>query len=372
MSQRFGLSTRVSLSDLRNYLIDNGWVALAESSGRWEIFRLANSLVRGIELVLPGSSLLIDAEARIDSAISALSQIEDRPIEALVGQISKSNTDSLLIKLRVQSAKLNSIPLDDASRHVKAMRDLLLYGACSELERKAHFEQPLPAARGMLTGFEFCHTFSGSFGFEVSSEVQPQNLSLDFFTAPARRRIVERLARGLKSLESAVEADSPEVLFQTFDSGLNARMCDALVALAGEDQFPYQVDFIWATSVDPAEDVRGMREIEIEDAEISILKFAAEELKRVEPHTQLLRGLVVNLHCARDPSDGSARRTVEVKSIHPERGMLVVRMALGPSFYAIAIEAHANGLEIEATGQLQRKGNTWTLDAISSFSAIGV
>jgi hypothetical protein len=148
-------------------------------------------------------------------------------------------------------------------------------------------------------------------------------------------------------------------------------MCDSLVSLAGESSSPYEIEVTWGRIVQPAPEVSQFSTVVVSRASIEVLTVASEALKRVDPHSQTLRGLVINLHCARSPLDGSARRTIEVKSQHPERGALLVRLSLDPLFYALAIDAHAKGLEIEAFGSLQRTGNTWTLDPITSFAVIG-
>lgn len=364
-------TSNVALNDLRAYLRLHGWVSVSTKSDRWELFRRVRGKGEGIELILPVSEAKTDAKARISAALSVLAQLEGRQARDVCLEISGSDIDSIMFKLLVSDSGAESIPLDVASRNVKAMRDLLLYGACSELESQAHFEQPLPAARGIAQGFNFCHTFRGSFGFEVSSRVASKNLTLDLFQAPARRRIVERFTRGMLLLEKAVERKSPELIVSTFNEGLNARMCDSLIALAGDDSSPYEVDVRWGQVVQPASDVANFSPILVSEASIEVLAAASEALKRVDPHPETIRGLVVNLHCVRNPLDGGARRTIEVKSLHPQRGTLLVRMSLDPLFYSIAIDAHARGIEVEAAGSLQRTGNTWTLDPIASFVALG-
>lgn len=360
----------VSLGDLREYLRLHGWISVSAKSDRWELFRRVQGRGEGIELILPISEAKTDARARISAALSVLAQLEGRQAQDVRLEISGSNIDSIMFKMLISDSAEESIPLDLASRNVKAMRDLLLYGACSELDAQAHFEHPLPAARGIVQGFNFCHTFKGSFGFEVSSRVASENLTLDLFEAPTRRRVVERFTRGLLLLKQAVERESPELIVSTFNEGLNARMCDSLISLAGDGFSPYEVDVRWGRAMQPAPDVAGFSPMLVSEASVEVLSVASEALKRVEPHPETLRGLVVNLHCVRNPLEGGARRTIEVKSPHSVRGTLLVRMSLDPLLYAVAIDAHAKGIEIEATGSLQRAGNTWTLDPITSFIAL--
>jgi hypothetical protein len=117
----------------------------------------------------------------------------------------------------------------------------------------------------------------------------------------------------------------------------------------------------------PAEDVIAAKPRRIGEIQVSMLKFAAEQLKLVEPHARVVRGQVINLHCTRNPAEGAAKRTIAIKTQDQERGWIEVRMSLGSEFYAIAIDAHSKGLPVEATGQLQRRGNTWSMEVVSRF-----
>lgn len=359
------LADRVSLYDLKTYLAQHGWQRGISKSDRWTVFRLSRPDAPPFELVLPGNENYSDARVRISEAVSALSQIEAREVEQIGSELVSINSDALLIRLEV-SENAESIPVADATRHIRAIRNLLLYSGCSELQPKAHFEEPIPASLDLLNGFEFCHTFRGSFGFEVTNTlIKEQNIP-DLFAAPIRRRMLERIARGVKLLEVAVENDDPNLLIQSYARALNARMCDSLsdIGIDGEVKFGLEVD--WATTLPAAEDVRESTSILISEVHVSLLQYASEQLKIVPPQSDRIIGQVVNLHCAADPTQGNAKRTVAVKVDHSVHGSIEIKLSLGPDAYLLAIEAHSKGKKLIASGQLQRKGNTWTLDSLSS------
>lgn len=359
------LVDRVSLYDLKTYLAQHGWQRGTSKSDRWIVFRLSRPDAQSFELVLPGNETYSDARVRINEAVSALSQIEAREVEQVGSELVAINSDALLIRLEV-SPNAESIPVEDATRHIRAIRNLLLYSGCSELQPKAHFEQPVPASLDLLKGFEFCHTFTGSFGFEVTNTLVKEQVSPDLFAVPIRRRMLERIARGVKLLEVAVQNDDPILLIQSYERALNARMCDSLsdIGIDGEVKFGLEVD--WATTLPASEDVREPTSILISEAHVSLLQYASEQLKIVPPQSDRIYGQVINLHCAADPTQGSAKRTVAVKVDHPLHGGIEVKLSLGPDTYLSAIEAHSKGKKLIASGQLQRKGNTWTLDSVSS------
>lgn len=231
---------RISLYDLRSYLERMGWRRTTTKNNKWQIFRLQVDSPNPLELVLPAADRLTDTRARIDQAVLSIGQVEERPISDVCADIIGSNTDSLLIRLQV-SNDATSIPIADATKHVKAMRNLLLYSACSEIDAKPHYEQPLPNTLDLLSGFEFCHTFSGSFSFEVSNTITKPKQVDDLFDAPIRRKMVERIARGVLLLEASVKREEPNVLIEAYESALNARMCDAMADIGLDGQVAFDL-----------------------------------------------------------------------------------------------------------------------------------
>lgn len=362
------VADRISLYDLKAYLERTGWQRLPSKGQKWIIFQTKRQGSDQLELVIPADDRYTDTRERIREAVSSISQIEARKIDEVSSDLVAANADSLLIKLEV-SDSAESIPVGDAPRHVKALRNLLLYSGCSEIQVQPHFEQPLPASVELLDGFQFCHTFRGSFGFEVSNAIASPQRTNELFEAPVRRRMIERIARGVLLLDVAVAEENPDVLIKAFPSALNARMCDALADIGLEGKVKFGLGIDWARALAPAEDVSQFSDRVIGEPQVNLLKHVSKQLKIVKPKQERITGQVVNLHCVADPTDGNARRTVAVKVEHSEHGTIEVKFSLGPEAYLMAIDAHSKGRKLLASGQLQRKGNTWSLDSIVSVEA---
>lgn len=360
---------RVTLTDLKVYLEQAGWLRLPTRESRWTTFELTAVGAKGVQLLLPASDTYKDTPDRIQDAITALSQIEDRDPIAVARDLLSVNSDSIAFRLEVANYA-ESIPIADAARHVRAIRNLLQFGYCSELEPRRHYEEPIPAAVGLLQDFSFCHTFRGSFGFEVTNAILKPQKTSDLFTVPTQRRVVERIARGAVLLEAAVKQDDPQILINSFATAMNARMCDALSEVGLDGELQFDLEFEWARAIPPADDVSQARTFRISEPHVQVLRFVSEQLKIVEPRPDRIVGQVVNLHCVTDPTDGSARRTIALKVSHTEFGSIEVRLTLGPEAYLIAIDAHAKGQKLNTSGQLQRRGNTWTLESITSVEII--
>lgn len=368
MSQDFStLVNRVKLYDLQFYLTKNGWSRIALDRKKSQLFLLRGDGYDDLRIMLPATDKFIDSKDRLTQAIEALSQIEGRPALDICMDLLTTTSDSLRVRLQIPDAN-TSIPIENASRHVKSIKNLLLYSACSEIKTLPHFEHPIPAAQGVLSNFEFCHTFQGSFGFEISSTVARKNVTADLFETPKNRKVVERIARGLITLEKAVSAEDPDILIKSYETAMNARMCDAIAQIGLGGEFNFGIDIDWASTVTPAEDVSEFKSQFIGGVQVSMLNYVSEKLKLIEPERKSISGLVVNLHCSTNPSDGAARRIVAVKTDDSQYGLIEVQLALGPDMYQLALNAHSEGKKLFASGQLQRIGNTWSLDAISSIN----
>lgn len=358
----------VSLADMNSYLSASGWHEL-ETTTKWKLFRNSLSSGNSLELLLPASERFRDAGERIRSALFALADFEQRGVEEICKEIFHWQKDSLRVTSQVPGDQ-SSIPLQEAANRVRGLKDLLLYSGSSELDCRPHFDTFLPGALKSLAQFRFCHTFSGSFGFEVAGPVVAPGDNLDLFEPPIGRRIIERIAIGLKNLQAAMENESPDMLVEGFERGLNAKMCDSLVHMTEDGEVPVQIEIQWASSFEPPPEVRGLQPVKLKEGEVSILKYASERLKLVEPHDNTVIGRVVDLHCIHVPSDDHAKRTIEVRVKDAAWGTITVRMSLGPEAYALANQLHLSGGQIKAAGKLQRKGSTWSLNPVVKFEAV--
>ena len=358
--------SRVTLSDLAAYLLRSGWKRSASRNDRWKAFTLAEDGREPIEVLLPAESRYVDTARRIAETLRTLEQIENRPIPDVAADIVGGNSDSLLIRLAVPG-RATSIPIAEASRQVRAIRNLITYSGCSELEPKAYYEQPSQAALNLLIGFDFCHTFEGSFGFEIVNVLAKPQQAQDLFEAPIQRRMVERIARGMILLEQSSVSDDPAPLIQAYETAFNARMCDALTDIALDGQVEFDLGIDWAISLLPAEDVLSFRSGVISEKKVDILLYVSEQLKIVVPRHDRIHGSVINLHCAANPVEGKAKRTIALRVEHPLHKTIEVKITLGPDSYLLAIEAHSSGKKLAATGLLQRNGSIWSLEAVSEL-----
>lgn len=362
------LAGRITLESLTTHMTKLGWHRISGFSSRRQIF--IHSEMEGMDIILPTNSKYIGSERSIYDTLSALSQIHNIPLTELAADIVSDHADSMLIRLEIPDHSF-SIPIEDAPRHVKAIRNLVLYSASSEIDAKPYYDDIPAGAANLIKSFNFCHTFKGSFGFEVSSSISKPSKTLDLFEPPPERKIIERIARGLSLLGKAVELNEPDILLKSYDTALNSKMCDAIAEISLDGQMRYDIKIEWASCITPSEDIAAFSKRKIAEPEVEMLHFVSEQLKIVAPKADEISGRVVNLHCVDNPSKDTSRRTISARVDHDKYGKIEVRMQLGPDFYLKAVSAHSSGLKILAKGQLQRRGGSWTLDAITTLELIG-
>lgn len=362
------LIDRITLENLTYHMQKLGWYRVPGFGSRRQIFKLKQ--MEGMDLILPSSLNYLGAEKSIRDALLTLSQIHSTSLNQLAAEIINDHADSMLIRLQVPGST-SSIPMEDAPRHIKAIRNLILYSACAEIDARPYYDEPPEGAMGLVKQFDFCHTFKGSFGFEISSAIAPPNSTTDLFDAPPQRKIVERVARGLLLLDSAVKLNDPKTLLNSYETAFNSKMCDAIADISLDGKMNYDLQIEWASCITPNEDVIQFSSRRISEPEVEMLRFVSEQLKIVKPKPDEISGHVINLHCVDNPSKDNSRRTVSIKVDHESHGKIEVRMQLGPDFYLRTVEAHSSGLRIFAKGQLQRKGSSWSLDGVTKLELVG-
>lgn len=360
----------VSLFELARYLDSQGWKERSASSGRLRLFSRAESPDESLEIALPKSDDLIDSGRLKVDALNVLAQLHDREIGVVAAEVAGYTRDSQQFRV-LEVDESEHLPLELAQHYIKGLKNLFLYGACSEMKPKPFFDQPLPSATDNLQAFRFGHTFRGSFGFTVFSHAVQQNQTLDMLSPKSLpRRVNERVARGLKLLQQAVSTEDADVLTNSYESAFNAKMCDALVEMIGEGSARFACSFAWASAVPASEELINLPAFILGGAEAEMLEYVAGRLKEVEPEEQSFVGLVTNLHCPKNPGEERSRRVVAIKGKHPEHGTLDVYVDLGPRRYLTAIDAHKVGASIQVVGKLARKGTRWSMTDIKKLVVV--
>ena len=366
----FELVRGVSLYDLKSFLRSKDWQEISHPNRKISVFRgpMGDS-GSPLEVFLPSSDNFEDLTKRIYDVFSLLSDLYEIEPANFSSILKGLNLDKFFVRITPNDNSPFSIPLELAKKEVNGLRNLFVYGACSEKNALPHHEYPSAIGYQMAEKIRFGHTFHGSFGFSVESPVLEEFKQQTMFSPPIERRIMERVVRGFQKTNEAILKKDPELLVSNYRYGFNSRMCEAIVEMGEVLETPVELSVQWASNLTPTEDVSNFKPQILGDEEISYLKYAAEKLKEVAPERSILIGKVVNLH-SNDPTSEDGKRTIILKHYHEDYGNIDVRIELGINQYLQAIEAHKSRELLEVQGLLERKGTVWQLEAVSGLRII--
>ncbi len=309
-------------------------------------------------------------------AINTLSQLYDQPSELLINDIRSLAYDIITSKIPSQYVRNESIELRIAAQYIEKMRDFLASSATTELSGERAYKRVAKEAVEYSEKCRFGHTFKGSFGFQIESPVglndEPTLAGVEQ-NAPFERRVIERVAKGLSSLMTAMEHDDPSVIVSQKD-GFSSNMCDAIVDII-EDINLSKIEFGIAFSPEwRSAEATGKRNFTVEYQHLDILRHASKAMRVDEPPREAqIFGRIKKLQAEGNPADlleEKSKRQIEVAWINEENQLVNVKLLLSPQEYLAAVEAHKSGKAVSATGTLAKKGRSWQLGELTSFVAI--
>lgn len=359
---------KITLSNIKSYLNSLGWVENRDLQLLKAVSFKSPSDISGrsLEVRIPKNESYLDFYQSISATVNLLSAMYEKEANTIIEEISSCFTDILNTRVIDTGLFSNSLSLEEALREIGGIKSLLLYSASSEVKAKRHFDQPLSKGNKFIEGCRFGHTFKGSFGFTVEIPLQKINEEKDLFSLPFERRVCERIARGLKLLNSSLTSDDPGILINGYDVAFNSRMCDALINISNQTNKEVEIGFNWSKQVALSEDIRDFSSLRLTERHYEIASYASEKLKEVEPEKSVIKGRVVDLHCSSDPKNESVRRSIVLKHKDSSGELLDVKLFLSPAYYKKVCNAHSQGLEVSINGTLSRNKSGWFMDKVES------
>ncbi|WP_336492056.1 hypothetical protein [Methylobacterium nigriterrae] len=365
--------SRVPLSSLKRYLSATGWRRDVLRSGL-ELFSLGSD--DDFEIVLSANSRARDAGQRLTLAIQTLTALQERPPEEVIAAIRAISYDIIRSRLPDHAIRHDTIKLGTAEEAIRCLRRILAASAHAELHSGPYFERVDTVAQRYADDCRFGHTFRGSFGFTIESHVGPNTTEVvaDLKdTLPLSRRAVQRVARGLRAVEAAIDQEDPSKIVEGFKTGLNANACDELADLVeapnvGDVRFEIAFSPEWGAP----DGIGSEMSAEIRHARSGeVIREASKLLRHIEfEKHRTIRGTIYTLRTKENPSDlfsNTVPREVVIATDLDDFGSINVRVYLQAEDYLRALEAHRDGREIVVQGELERTGRGWLLENPRDF-----
>lgn len=310
-------------------------------------------------------------------ALRTIADFYDTTIEMVQTKVLSYLSDRISNRIPDEYVRNDTIEYRVASEYLVGMRTFLSTSAATEISGKLHFERTLKEASIYADQCRFGHTFRGSFGFVVASPVESNdNPVFDGLeqALPLGRRVIERIARGLHSIDEASEIEDPDCIVKAV-KGFSANMCTALADLLEKTEvsrMDFGIDFSseWKSSLATTDPVN----FEIESSNIELLRVAAKRMTAdAEPSREAIFGRVRSVSTDGNPSDlndAEPKREVEINWVSKEEKLVHVKLKVSPSDYLTAVEAHRSGRPVSVSGMLPPSGKTRWLTEVSELKVI--
>ena len=351
---------------ITSYLEHSGW-QLVNQNERCYVFEGYEDIDKNpFEIVLPINESAPDYPVYVEHTVRILSALTEKSPDSVAEEMILFDRDMLTIEIDSRS-------VDNAAMQMPPIKRLIGHSANMERSLKPYFNQYYLEARRMLKHFEIHQRNNGNVSYHVQSqvgEIEPYQRLLfrdkedpgDKF--PLQRRVMERIATGLITLEKAARKRDEQLLFDGYADGFNANMCNAILDISRHSPIPIQFSVNWARKLRVSETVKVVKNIQIERPHIDCLERTRDKLKEFRPEFQRIEGRVIGLSSSVDPQSDD----VEIY----ERSIVVLRtdrngsgrklwINLGKDDYITAHKAHIDWKTISVDGLAIKRRSGWQL-----------
>lgn len=352
------MTARITAIELNSYLDANGWRRHPETWRGASIW--ADEL--GRQLLVPTRDDFTDAELRISEAVELLTEVERRPKDDVLREISAPLLDVQQFRTFPRNSASGQIPLDDGVEMLRGVHDLVdAAGRAALLGPRFEFsDRTSPELDRLLRRVRLGAARAGSYVLDVAIPVDD---------GPGRA-LGEKLHDAVIAVQAAATSvsDSPE-LDQLVTAGASTQLCSALARLSGTDgELPFEVEFRWGRG--RPTDI-PQRVVGFEAQHATAIRSIAERIRRraerpadsaetagSEPADAIV-GVIVDLHHDEERPD---RWRVLVRGEFTNAGKSAQRREvwvrfLEPEPYRLAMRAHENHSRVRARGNLVRSGS---------------
>ena len=365
----------LSAEHISSYLQFSGW-QLVNQNDRCYVFEGYEDVDDNpFEIVLPINENAPDYPIYVEHTVRILSSLTDKSLDTIAKDMVLFNHDLLTIEV-------DSNRVEFAATQVPRIKGLIGHAANSERDAKPCFSRYSTAAKRMLKHFRLSCTQNGNSGYRVESEVGelvPYQMSLPLqkprvklpAKLPIQRRVMERIATGLLTAETAAQLGDAQPLVEGYADGFNANMCDAVLKLANMQQEPIYIRVKWSKKIGASRGLKAANRFQIERRHIDYLKRASDKLKVLKPEFQIIRGLVVGLSSLGDPqSDDVDARSIIVHWEHGRGRPRKLLINLGKHDYLKAHQAHVDWKTISVDGIAIKRRSGWQLSDPQEFKIL--
>ena len=368
-----GLTHGVRVSDLRTYLTSRGWHS-APFARQEELKFLApqDSGMSEMQLLLPASEKLKDYVERVEQAIRSLSTLEERSAEEVVRDVLSPTCDKLHVRLRTAEVRTGTLLLGFATQFFEAVKNLLTFAACAELDPRPYFPRAFKEAVTFASKCRLAGTAPGSFRVTVEAPLPPpaSRIQQQLFNFPKERRILLKLMNGLTEARAAHDRGEVESFMNTEGNRINANICDALLHMKPDaDDAIVDIQAVWSPTW-PLQNQSTGTTVSFDSRSFETISAIGQAFRSGnESLRQSWQGKVFKL-IAEDPLQSIGSAPLIALRIENYHRPLRIELRLAADEYRRAVQAHLDGKSVRVTGILEKSGKKATLLEPSDFQVV--
>ncbi len=306
------------------------------------------------QIVIPRDATLADYPSRVADIVVTLSELESRPVVAVLNDLLSPDSDTLRFAREGPTADAGSVSLSVGADMLEGAKRSLLSAACSVLQPERHHQRlSRQEADQLLSASRLNHTERGSFVIAISCPLRAVDSPPHLFEPPFTRKVTSLLMRSVHSLVQAIESDQTGALVETTlgeaapANQLSANLCDAIVRMQSDGEDAIRVGVSWAPVLPVEEEIPTS--VRIPHEYIDAIERIRDQLRPTPAlRTRVLVGTVEAL--VGDMNDGQRSGDVILSALHEDE-LVRVRVALNRDQYAEADRAHMSGLFVQAEGE---------------------
>lgn len=361
------------LPNYLHYIEMKGWSA--QHTQQWYVFEKAYA-EESYEIVLPKKKAP-DAERYLQQTIGILAGFADESEDLTAERVRYVRKDLLKVRNLLTSEEL-SVSLDGASAQIDSIKKLVADAAASDRSPRPFREGRYPSiSNKMKTHYRFGHTFAGSFGYRIESEVVREEEQLVFTNgdgfeaiAPIERRVMARVVQGLIHAQRAVDSRSIAPLVDGYMDGFSANMCKELKRVALNGSAPVEFRVLWSPKLAIDDQLLIPDGITITEDHTHYIDSAMDDLRAVKPRRVTIEGHIEVVSTKDDPRSADAIRFAVIRWENGDDGQEKVArviLSLSKDDYDLAIIAQKEWKRMRVTGTLQEVGGKRKLYDLEAF-----
>lgn len=358
----------IELPNVTAYLAGNGWTRRADFPRSDVVVFDGPGDDEGetIVAVIPVDDRTRDFRLRLAELVKTLSVLEGRSADDVALDMRSPGVDRILARVVSSAASAGSLPLPFASALLHSLRDLITAAACAEEDPRPFFAKATKLGTEHAASWRMAQTQLGSFVVPIECPVAlamgQQQLP---GSSPLSRRVAARIMSGLGTLQKAVLDGRPGALAEDYRTGLNANMCEALLALkAPGTDLAIEVSAHWSKRLAAPKGLPAC--VRIETVGFELLDGTAQALRtRSGAVERDFVGEIVRLN-----REGADERVAVLQYVEEGR-RTTAHLHLSVEDYAIACDAHRDAKQVTVHGRLERvSAKKWRVFGVRDFGTL--